>query len=95
MRTYYTYILSNERRTVLYIGVTNNLKRRVGEHKTKLNDGFTSRYNCDRLVYHEEYSHIRVAIAREKRLKKYPRRWKENLINGFNPQWLDLSAEWF
>ncbi|MEJ0032226.1 MAG: GIY-YIG nuclease family protein [Bacteroidota bacterium] len=94
MHQYYVYILSNRRRTVLYIGVTNNLESRFFQHKTKLNKGFTNEYNCDMLVYYEEYSHIRVAIAREKRLKKYPRRWKENLINEFNPEWLDLSNSW-
>jgi putative endonuclease len=94
MRKYYVYILSNRHRTVLYIGVTNNLERRVIEHKSKVNKGFSNTYNCDQLVYFEEYQHITVAIAREKRLKKYPRRWKESLINEFNPDWLDLSSGW-
>jgi putative endonuclease len=85
MHQYYVYILSNKRKAVLYIGVTNDLERHVLGHKNKVNKGFTNDYNCDMLVYYEEYSNIQVAIAREKRMKKYPRRWKENLINSFNP----------
>lgn len=73
MRSYYTYILSNERKTVLYIGGTNNIERRVSEHKTKRNKGFTNKYNCDRLVYYEEFGYVLDAIAREKRIKKYSR----------------------
>jgi putative endonuclease len=68
---YYTYILSNTHKTVVYIGVTNNIERRVHEHKTKFNKGFTNKYNCDRLVYYEEFGWIQDAIAREKRIKKY------------------------
>lgn len=94
MRSYYTYILSNKRRTVLYVGFTNNIERRVHEHKSKLNKGFTSRYNCDRLVYYEEFGWVHDAIAREKRIKKYSRQWKENLINKENPEWNDLSEGW-
>lgn len=74
MHRYYTYILSNKRRTVLYTGVTNNIARRVYEHKTKFNKGFTSKYNCDRLVYYEEFGWIQDAISREKRIKKYNRK---------------------
>ena len=95
MHLYYAYILSNKRRTVLYIGVTNNIERRVHEHKTKVNKGFSNKYNCDRLVYYEEFGWIQDAIAREKRLKKYSRQWKENLINEKNPGWNDLSDGWF
>jgi putative endonuclease len=68
--------------------------RRVHEHKTKRNKGFTGRYNCTRLVYYEEFAWILDAIATEKRIKKYSRQWKENLINKVNPEWRDLSEEW-
>jgi len=95
MRRYYTYILSNQRKTVLYVGVTNNIMRRVLEHKTKRNKGFTNKYNCDRLVYYEEFEYVLDAIAREKRLKKYSRQWKEDLVNEKNPEWRDRSEEWF
>jgi putative endonuclease len=95
MRTYYTYILTNKRHTVLYIGVTNDIERRVFEHKSKINKSFTQKYNVSDLVYYEEFTDIRVAIAREKLLKKYKREWKENLINAFNPTWVDLAADWF
>jgi predicted GIY-YIG superfamily endonuclease len=95
MRDYnfYVYILSNQRNTVLYIGVTNNLKRRTYEHKTKALKGFTSRYNIDKLVYYEHYTHIEEAIMREKRLKKWKREWKNELINKNNPEWKDLYGE--
>jgi putative endonuclease len=88
--TYFIYILTNKNKTVLYIGVTNDLKRRVYEHKTKLNKGFTSRYNVDSLIYIETFTNIKEAITREKRLKEWKREWKENLINQFIPEWKDL-----
>jgi putative endonuclease len=75
---------------VLYIGVTASLKRRVFEHKAKLVEGFTCKYNVDRLLYYETFSDIRDAIAREKQLKAGPRKKKVNLINAFNPNWNDL-----
>ncbi|HPE56736.1 MAG TPA: GIY-YIG nuclease family protein [Bacteroidales bacterium] len=87
---YYVYILANKSNRVLYIGVTNNLKRRVSEHKSKLNKGFSYRYNVDRLVYYECFKDVREAIKREKRMKKWNRAWKDELITGFNPEWLDL-----
>lgn len=93
--TYYVYILTNKRHTVLYTGVTNNLERRIFQHKTKFNKGFTSKYNCDQLVYFEEYSSVREAIHREKQLKKYLRKWKIELITKMNPDWRDLSNEWY
>jgi len=74
---YYVYILSNKNNTVLYTGVTNNLKRRVSEHKTKFNKGFTARYNVSKLVYFEQFTSIRQTILREKRIKKWKREWKE------------------
>ena len=87
---YFVYILSNKPNGTLYIGVTNNLKRRVYEHKNKLRKGFTCRYNINRLVYFEKSSDIETAIAREKQLKNWHREWKINLINTLNPQWQDL-----
>jgi putative endonuclease len=88
--------MSNKRHTVLYTGITNNLEDRVFDHKVKRNKkSFTARYNCDHLVYFEEYSNVKEAIQREKQLKKYNRAWKINLINGVNPNWTDLSKDWF
>jgi len=90
---YYLYILTNKLNTVLYIGITNNLKRRVYEHKNKLIDGFTKKYNLIKLIYVESYSEIEEAILREKRLKKWKRQWKDQLINKINPRWDDLSKQ--
>ena len=90
---YYVYIVTNKTKTVLYTGVTNNLKRRIYEHKNKLIDGFTKRYNVDMLVYFEKYSNIDEAIIREKSIKNLVRIKKESLINSINPQWDDLY-EW-
>jgi putative endonuclease len=92
---YYVYIVTNQRNTTLYTGVTNSLERRMFEHKTKLNKGFTSRYNCDKLVYFEEFGNILEAIAREKQLKKYHRAWKEELITEMNSTWKDLTEGWY
>ena len=88
---YYVYITTNKNNTVLYTGVTNNLERRMHEHKTKANRGFTSKYNVYKLVYFEHFTDINQAIAREKQLKKWRRQWKEALINANNPNWNDLS----
>ena len=90
----YVYILSNRKRTVLYIGVTNNLQRRLYEHKNEIVDGFTKRYHIHRLVYFEEFNYIDQAIAREKILKGWRRDRKDALITSFNPEWNDLSEEW-
>ena len=87
---YYIYIMSNINNTTLYIGVTNNLKKRAYEHKNKLVQGFTYRYNLTKLIYYEQYYDIENAILREKRLKKWKRKWKERLINEKNPKWIDL-----
>lgn len=89
----YIYILTNQRKTVLYIGVTRNLIERVRQHKEKIVKGFTYRYNVDWLVYYEQYEHINDAIYREKCLKRWNRAWKEELINSFNPAWRDLFEE--
>ena len=85
------YILTNKLHTVLYIGVTNNLERRMYEHKNHLIPGFTDRYNVEQLVYFETTNDIRVAIEREKTLKKWSRKKKEVLISTMNPTWKDLT----
>ena len=90
-RAYFVYILTNKSNGVFYIGVTNNLKRRMYEHKNKLVAGFTKKYNIAKLVYFEATNDIRSAIKREKQLKNWHRDWKINLINDFNPSWRDLS----
>lgn len=94
MRNYYVYILTNKSNKVLYIGVTNNLPRRMLEHKEKRFKGFSSKYNCTKLVYCEQINSVNDAIAREKQLKNWHRQWKINLINEMNPEWNDLADEW-
>ena len=91
MREYYVYILTNKSNRVLYIGVTNNLIRRIQEHKQKLVKGFTQKYSCTKLVYFEEARYINDALQREKQLKNWHRAWKIDLINENNPSWDDLS----
>jgi putative endonuclease len=93
LRLYSTYILSNNSMT-LYIGMTNNLGRRVLEHKRGDGSGFTSRYHFDRLVYFEQTTDVRDAIAREKQLKGWTRKRKIELVKTMNPKWVDLSAQW-
>jgi putative endonuclease len=93
---YYVYIMSNGRHTVLYTGVTNDLENRVFDHKVKRDKkAFTAKYNCDQLVYYEEFGDIKEAIHREKQLKKYLRKWKEELITNTNSEWKDLSEGWY
>ena len=91
---YYVYILSNWNNKVLYIGITSNLERRLYEHKMKLADGITKRYNVNKLVYYECTCDVEAAITREKQLKGWTRSKKDTLINRENPQWLDLSENW-
>ena len=88
---YYIYMLSNWNNKFLYIGVTNDLIRRMYEHKNKIIKGFTSKYNVDKLVYFEEYNEPKYAIAREKQLKGWKREKKNRLIESVNPEWSDLS----
>ncbi len=88
---YYVYILTNKSNRVLYTGVTNDLARRIFEHKNKLMEGFTKKYNLAKLVYYEVTNDVESAIRREKQLKNWHRDWKTNLINQFNPEWKDLS----
>ncbi len=89
-RSYYVYILASGIGGTLYIGVTNDLIRRVGEHRLKLEEGFTKKYEIYRLVYFEQFDDIENAIRREKRLKKWNRAWKVRLIEEINPNWDDL-----
>ncbi len=93
MRQFYVYVMTNRSRT-LYVGVTNNLERRVCEHKLKHNPGFTSRYNINQLVYYESTNDVHTAIAREKQIKGWVRSKKIALIDAQNPEWRDLSADW-
>ncbi len=90
---YYVYIVASRRNGTLYIGVTNDLVRRVYEHKNKIVRGFTSRYAVDRLVWFEVYDDPDNAIVREKEIKKWRRAWKLRLIEESNPQWIDLYAQ--
>lgn len=87
------YILSNKSNSVLYIGVTSNLVKRVFQHKNKMLEGFTKKYNATKLVYFEQYEDMYDAILREKRLKQWKRAWKERLIYESNPNWVDLYDE--
>lgn len=86
------YILTNKNNTTLYTGVTRNLIRRMAEHKLHINNGFSERYNTEKLVYYEVYDLLVDGIHREKQLKKWRREWKEKLISEFNPTWEDLSG---
>jgi putative endonuclease len=90
MRNYFTYILASRRNGTLYVGVTNNLLKRINEHKNKKASAFTKKYNVNKLVYYEECGDINAAIQREKQLKNWKRSWKIKLIEDFNPEWKDL-----
>ena len=89
---YYIYILTNKTNSVVYIGVTNDLHRRLQEHKREAIEGFTKKYHLHKLVYLEEYSEINAAIAREKQLKKWTRAKKNQLIETKNPDWIDWET---
>ena len=91
---YYVYILTNKSSRVMYIGVTNDLERRVYEHKQELVEGFTKRYHVHKLVYFETTTDVRSAIEREKQLKGWLRARKNTLVESVNPEWKDLSDEW-
>lgn len=91
--TCYIYILTNQNNTTFYIGVTNSILKRTFEHRAKLEDGFTKRYNLNKLVYVEEYKDINEAIQREKQLKRWHRDWKINLIRRVNPEFNDLFIQ--
>ena len=90
MKTYYVYILASRKRGTLYIGVTNNLIRRVYEHKNDVVEGFTKRYRVHQLVYFERTNDVYAALVREKQMKKWYRKWKIELIEESNPEWRDL-----
>jgi putative endonuclease len=92
MDNFYVYIMASQRNGTLYIGLTNELERRVSEHKDKILDGFTARYNVDQLVYYETFETYSEAFERERRLKKWKRDWKLKLIESENPEWKDLPA---
>ena len=92
---YYVYLLTNRNNKVMYVGMTNDLRRRVYQHKKKLIPGFTQKYNVDKLVHYETTTDVRAAIAREKEIKKWRREKKNNLVVAANPEWKDLSEGWF
>jgi putative endonuclease len=92
---YHVYIVTNRRNGTLYTGVTNDLRRRIWEHRTKALPGFTAQYGLNRLVYFEEYRDVLAAIDREKQIKAGSRAKKLELIERENPNWNDLAAEWF
>lgn len=94
-KRYYTYILSNKNDTTLYVGVTNDLERRVAEHRSGMIPGFTQLYSCHKLVYFEEYTDVVQAIAREKQLKKWSRAKKDELIDSKNKEREDLCLNLF
>ena len=91
---YYVYILTSNNHRVLYTGITNNLQRRLWEHRSEIADSFTKRYHVHRLVHFEITSDVRAAIEREKQIKSWSRARKEALIAQDNPQWRDLSLDW-
>ena len=88
-------MMTNKGNTVIYVGMTNDVQSRVRDHKQGVNKGFTKQYACTKLVYYEEYQWVQDAIAREKQLKAGSRQKKVDLINLENPQWNDLSADWY
>ena len=92
---YYVYILTNWNNKVVYIGMTNNLERRIYEHKNALLDGFSKKYNLKKLVYFEQTIDVNAAIAREKEIKKWRREKKNTLVEKVNPTWDDLSIKYF
>ena len=93
IKIFYVYIMTNNSNIVLYIGVTNNIIRRIYEHKNGLTEGFTKKYKLHKLIYYEKCSNIKSAIEREKQLKRWHRDWKFNLIKSSNPEFKDLYNE--
>jgi putative endonuclease len=90
MKQPFVYIITNDRNTTLYIGVTSNIVQRIYQHKNRLIEGFSANYNLHKLIYFEQFNDMHNAILREKRLKKWNRDWKNQLINECNPCWVDL-----
>lgn len=93
MRNYFVYILSSKKNGTLYIGVTSNLEKRVWEHKNKIVEGFTKKYDVNKLVYYEQTNNVESALTREKQMKEWKREWKIKLIQENNPEWEDLSLD--
>jgi len=93
VKAYFVYILASQRNGTLYIGVTSDLLKRIWEHKNKVADGFTKKYNIDKLVYYEQTENVMSALEREKQLKKWNRDWKIKLIEKENPKWSDLYLD--
>tara|TARA_R110000868_G_scaffold30212_13_gene112040 strand:- start:708 stop:1001 length:294 start_codon:yes stop_codon:yes gene_type:complete len=93
-RSYFVYILASARNGTLYVGVTNDLQRRIWEHKSGAIEGFTKRYSVHHLVWFDETSDVNAAIAYEKKIKRWPRAYKLNIIEQMNPQWRDLYDDW-
>jgi len=91
---YFVYILSSKYNGTLYVGITNNLQRRINEHKAGLIKGFTKKYNVNRLMYFETFQNVSEAIKREKNIKKWKRSWKIELIESNNKNWVDLAKDW-
>lgn len=94
MDTFYVYILASKKKGTLYIGLTNDLNRRIIEHKTKQADGFTAKYDVNLLVYFEDHHNYNDAFERERQLKKWKRDWKIRIIEEQNPNWEDLAKDW-
>lgn len=94
MKTYHVYIMTNKKYGTLYIGVTNNLIRRVYEHQHNIVKGFTEKYSCHKLVYYAGIPDVSMALQRERQMKKWKRLWKIRVIQEMNPDWDDLSEEW-
>lgn len=95
MKPFYVYILASKKNGTIYIGFTDDLQRRVREHKEKCVSGFTARYNVHKLVYFEEFNNSDDAFIRESRMKKWKRAWKLELIERKNPEWIDLVEDWY
>ena len=93
-KEYWVYIITNKRRTTIYTGVTNDIRKRVADHRRGEGGEFSAKYNLQHLVYYERFVDIHRAIAREKRLKSWSRAWKDELIMQDNPEWADLAAGW-
>ncbi|MCB9435242.1 MAG: GIY-YIG nuclease family protein [Ardenticatenaceae bacterium] len=93
MKRYFVYIMASKKNGTLYIGMTNDLVRRVWQHKNDINEGFTQKYGVHQLVYSETFADVQLAISREKQLKKWRRQWKIELIEQDNPNWDDLSVD--
>lgn len=95
MKNSYVYLLTNWTGQVIYVGVTNNLERRIAEHKSGLVSGFSKKYNLNKLVHFEHFNDIELAIAREKEIKGWRREKKDELVKTHNPDWDDLSESWY